>query len=293
MTAVRSLIRSCYRKNNDTYKLVTFLTGKLYNEVLSETDNEFYFWDHESKTEPSLIPDNFIPIRDLDLPICYDVDAVLCHDYGTQYKICKKFSDFWHLPLIMCFHSIKNPEQFLINGDINIYDSVEIQESWQGLGAIITPGVDENFTKVNIKTDSNIILCDIQSEEDIQICKEIVKQTPYTIKSLAINKYERYEQYKDAICLLQLKPKQFPIEILESSKVGLNIISVQNDNLKNYIEDYNENTYNSITQIKGAIMRLSKVKPNMVKTKIKSNIEFKNDFNKALEFINDFIYIRN
>lgn len=285
MTAVRTLARSCSKRSK--LKFVTFLTDKFYDELLSDTGNDFYFWDHQSKVDPSTVPANFYPITEMDLPINCDVDAVLCQDYGMQYKVSKKLADFWHLPIIMIFHHIKADNQFLINGDINIYDSYEIQESWNHPGAVIIPGIDENFTKIDINMDSKIYLCDVKSEEEVAVCRDIVSQTPFTINSLGKDRYTRLEQYRNARGLIQLKPKQFPIEVLEAYKVGLPIISVGNSNVKGY----NHNVYGTTLKMKAAIM--SHDLKNNDGVEVRTSEDFSRDFNKAIEFVNDFVYIRN
>ncbi len=284
MTAVRSLAHSCVKK--DKLRFITFLTDKFYDELLSETGHEFYYWDHDNNIDPKTIPYNFFPIKEMDLPIHLDVDAVICQDYGMQYKISKKFADFWHLPIIMVFHYIKSDNQFLISGDINIYDSYEIQESWNYPGAVIIPGVDENFCEININKDSKILLCDIKTEEEVIICREIITGTPFTINSLNKDKYARLEQYKNARGLIQLKPKQFPIEVLEAYKVGLPIISVGNSNVKGY----NSGVYSSPLQIKAAIMSLDLLKNS--ESTVRTYNDFVKDFNNTIEFIHNFIYIR-
>lgn len=286
MTAVRSLTRSCLKKNS--FNFITFLTDKFYDELLSETGHSFYYWDHDKNIDINAIPQNFYPVKEMDLPISLDVDAVICQDYGLQYKVSKKFADFWHLPLIMVFHYIKSEDQFLINGDINIYDSYEIQESWNHPGAVIEPGVDENFTKVDVNKNSPILLCDIKSDNEAAMCREIVSGTKYTINSLGKDKFTRFEQYKNARCLIQLKPKQFPIEILEASKVGLPIISVGNSNVKGY----NSGVYSSTLKIKAAIESIGQIPKNEERV-IRTSDEFVKGFNNTVEFIDNFIYTRN
>lgn len=291
MTAVRTLGRSCLRQKDEKLRFVTFLTDKFYDEQLSETGHEFYFWDHERKVDMEAVPPNFVPIRDMDLPIDYEVDAVLCQDYGMQYKIARKFADFWHLPLVMIFHWIKNLEQPIINGDINIYDSYEIQESWNYPGAVIVPGADDNFNTITVDKNSKILLCDIKGDEDIVLCREIVRGTPFTINSLGKHKYERLEQYKTARAVIQIKKYQFPTELLEAWKVGLPVISVGNSNLKSFYPDYNNVIYNTSTMIKSAILTLDSL--NDRKVEVRSINDFCKDFNQAVGFIDSFIYTRN
>lgn len=282
MTAVRTLMRSCQKR--DKYKFVLFLYNKMYDELLSATGHEFYYWNYQGKIKQDEVPSNFFPINDTDIPINIEADAIICQDIYSQYNICKKLADFWHLPLINILNYARTDEP-RVRADINIYPSIGIQESWGEIGAIITPGVDENFVNLGYEKNEKIILTQIDNEGEVYYCKELLKGLKdIKIQTIKNTKHERFEQYNNAIGLLNLSPIKYPFFAFEGLNVGLPILTVPNPSLPDFY------TFKTLQEGKVKIENLSLLN----KPTIENNTltDFINQFNMTMTFIDDYIYVR-
>lgn len=291
MTAVRTLIRNCLKKQDEPYKIVTFLTDKFVDELLGLTEHEFYYWDINKQVSRDDLPDNFMPIYEKDLPIDLDVDLVLCRDTEIQYSISRKFCDFWHLPLIMMIDHYKQ-RAMRYNADLTIFSSYEIQESWGIVGAVVEPGFDANFATINHKCEAKrpLIISDIKHEKDTLFCRDIIKHTEFTVESCRKTKQERYEQYRKAQAFLNIYSDIYPIAAIEALIAGLPVISVPNRHLDKYVNDNMGVFFNTPIQAKGYLSHLDRmiVKP----FEYRSTDDFTTEFNRVLNIFNDYIYIR-
>jgi hypothetical protein len=280
MTAVRTLMRSCQKR--DKYRFVTFLYNRMYDELLSVTGHEFYYWNHKVAKEE--VPSNFFPINETDLPINLEVDGIICQDIHSHYNNCRKFADFWQIPLINILNYARIDEP-RVRADINIYPSPGIQESWGEIGAIITPGVDENFVNFGYDKTEKIILTQLDNEAEVAFCKEALKGLKdIKIQSIKSTKQERLEQYNNAIGLLNLNAIKYPQFAFEGMNVGLPLLTVPNPSVDGC------ETFKTIIECRSKLENMKNLPRPTVQTATLA--EFVDQFNLTMSFIDDYIYVR-
>jgi hypothetical protein len=282
MTAVRSLLRNCELKTK--YRLITFLTHIYYDEILSKTGHEFYYWNNRKQQDPKL--PNFYPINEDDLPISLAADAVLCQSY-EQYPTCRKLAHFWQLPLIYISNLVSSGP---VNADIFIYPSSQVAESFTNIGAILALPTDEGFSDISRgEIDDKLILTHINDPKQLDFCKQVSRcGKDIKVQTVDKDKSVRFKQYDTAKCFLQLHDNQFPYHAYEAAYAGVPVLSIKNIHSP-FVSEHHY--FGSLTECYAKITSLPN-KKFAYNIDITKTDDYITNINNVLSFIDSFIYIR-
>lgn len=152
-TPIRSIIRAATKDSNSPCNILMLLDNEnlKFLAKLAETNNNFYFLQRVNGAtwNESIVPkpQNFFLIDSTDIPVHLDFDLVLCSNKGF-FQFLKSLCDAWHLPLVSLEQEVvqeefktTNQQQWFtlrtFEGDINVFSSQEVRDSWGQMGYII------------------------------------------------------------------------------------------------------------------------------------------------------------
>lgn len=152
---VRSILNRVLKDKDEPLNVLLTLSDSFYETKMAETGHNFYLYTHFNENpwnQQCRPPASIFPLPNInDLPSYLDIDVIVCQSRLHQYDNLANVANFWHLPIVLVEHSMKDDlnikpefEKALQNryADIYVFDSNEIRESWGGVGYVLT---ENNF----------------------------------------------------------------------------------------------------------------------------------------------------
>ncbi len=255
-TATRSILRSLSPRDKLNILLFNNQWVEVYNHLLSKTNDNYFIWTSKYpgrwSHNPVLQPTNIYHLPDNQelFDQTLDFDVVVCHNRLGQYELARQLSHAWHLPLVVVHHDfLEGPilsdngpgnidqakAQMLINrnGDINVYSSREMSDSWKSIGKIIPPGIASAEIK---KRENSPYVCLISPSKDPNL-NNFIAQTAAGKVSIKVLQpsIDLGEQFHAADYYLNLDNVTFNLVTLWAMSYGCIPISIKNRHLYHLI----------------------------------------------------------
>ena len=266
---VVSLIRAALPKANK-YNVLTFLGNPLYDYLFANVVDKVYYWteQYNKKSWDNTIlgqPCNTLILKE-QLPIDAEIDAVVVNDRVEQYIIGTSVSQFLHVPLIVVNHGcphhlVQHPQWNTIfhnTGDMTVFVSEGIRDSWKSMGYLIRYGVDASLFKPNPHKEYDLVFFPTKNPTKRNTFNHIVQGFSYHTIQHCNRPEDLALQISKGKFFVNLDGPSFPPAILFAMSCGVPVLSVDYPELDGVIINYQngfQSKVNHIPEIARKVLR--------------------------------------